>query len=74
VSSDNFYWINKHPDGGYAVEQGFASDEEDFTFTDRCTKFKSYKEAQKYAYLEYSEYGVVDLIEEPERASQANRT
>ena len=61
MSSDNFYFIDYHPKGGYAVEMCFASDYEEgesVKITDRCTRFDSLKEAEHYAFTEYSEYGV----------------
>ena len=64
MSADNFYIVRKHPFGGYAAVQGFASDVDDNDMqiypeaevTDQ--QFKSIGEALNWAVSQYSEYGV----------------
>jgi hypothetical protein len=78
MSADNFYIVRKHPFGGYAAVQGFASDVDDndeqiypeANVTDQ--QFKSIGEALNWAVMEYSEYGV-DVHPECESKSVIRR-
>lgn len=64
MSADNFYIVRKHPFGGFAAVQGFASDVDEndeqiypeVNVTDQ--QFKSIGEALNWAVIQYSEYGV----------------
>lgn len=57
MSADNFFYIDKHPSGGYAAEMGFASDDSFPPITDSSPRFETLTEAIRYAGTEYSEYG-----------------
>lgn len=78
MSSDNFYIVRKHPFGGFAAVQGFASDVDEndeqiypeASVTDK--QFKTIGEALNYAVTEYSEYGV-DVHPECESKSRLKR-
>jgi len=74
VSSDNYYLIRKHPDGGYLVTCEFVSEESPLTTAEVLAwhtgheRYATLAEAQEYAYGEYSEYGVsydfpVEIVE-----------
>lgn len=64
MSADNFYLIRKHPLGGYAAVQGFASDVDDndeqimpeAEITD--TQFSTWQKAFDWASFQYAEYGL----------------
>lgn len=58
MSADNFYFITRHPLGGYAVLMGFASFDEPLVATAESMRFDSLPDAITYANEEYSEYGV----------------
>ena len=58
MSADNYYVIRKHPQGGYAAVQGFASDENMPEANSGYESFVSINEALNEANKDYSEYGV----------------
>ena len=78
MSSDNFYVVRKHPFGGFAAVQGFASDVDDndeqimpeAQITDH--KFNTISEALSWAGYQYAEYGV-DIHPECEPKSVVKR-
>ena len=60
MSADNYFVVYPHPSGeGFAVVQGFASDEGVRSPSLEDTMYPTIDEALNYAYGEYSEYGVV---------------
>jgi hypothetical protein len=66
MSSDNFYVVRKHPDGGYTYVMGFASHdvEKDGSFKydlpvgKGSTRYTTFDDALNSALEDYSEYGV----------------
>lgn len=58
MSADNYYVIRKHPFGGYAAVQGFASDEETPEATEKHQQFETLSDAILWTEGEYIEYGV----------------
>jgi len=59
MSSDNFYFVGKHPEGGFGVTMGFASDNDEIVISRDDPKFDSFREAKEFAHAQYSEYGVI---------------
>jgi hypothetical protein len=67
MSSDNFYVVRKHTEGGFTYVMGFASQDvdEDGTFNldlpvnKNNKQYKTFDEALTAALEDYSEYGVV---------------
>lgn len=67
MSSDNYFVVRKHPEGGYTYVMGFESDPlntENNIFVDIKVKdtdpiFTDYEDALNAALSDYSEYGVV---------------
>jgi hypothetical protein len=57
MSADNYYLVGKHPLGGYAVEMGFASDDEVPEITEKSLRFETLREAELYESEHYAEYG-----------------
>lgn len=58
MSADNFFFITRHPLGGFAVLMGFSSSDAPLVATKKSMKFETFPEAMTYANGEYSEYGV----------------
>lgn len=58
MSADNYFLITTHPKGGFAVVQGFASDDETPVAEESDRQFLHFDEAESEAFSEYSEYGV----------------
>jgi len=67
MSSDNYFVVRKHPDGGYTYVTGFESDYAntesnifvDIKVRDTDPIFTDYEDALNAALSDYSEYGVV---------------
>jgi hypothetical protein len=67
MSSDNYFVVRKHPEGGYTYVMGFESDyenNESHVFVNIKVKdsdpiFTDYEDALNAALADYSEYGVV---------------
>lgn len=67
MSSDNFYVVRKHPEGGFTYIMGFASNdvEKDGSFRydlpirSGAVKYKTFDDALNAALEDYSEYGVI---------------
>lgn len=67
MSSDNFYVVRKHADGGFTYVMGFASHDinEDGTFnlnippSKNNKQYKTFDDALNTALEDYSEYGVI---------------
>jgi hypothetical protein len=67
MSSDNYFVVRKHIDGGYTYVTGFESDPEnvgetvflDIPVGKHHPTYYSYEEALTAALEDYSEYGVV---------------
>lgn len=58
MSSDNFYYVQRHPEGHWTATMGFASDDT-LPFADRTDpEFMTVVDALDYALAQYSEYGV----------------
>jgi hypothetical protein len=60
MSSDDFYLIRKHPNGGFAAVHGFASDKNknELEATTKHLQFKTKNDALNYGLNKYPEYGV----------------
>jgi hypothetical protein len=66
MSSDNFYVVRKHPEGGYTYITGFASFDinkdgsfkYDLPVNNNNVKYKTFDDALNAALEDYSEYGV----------------
>lgn len=75
MSSDNYYVVGPHPDGGYGVAMGFMSEwetaEEDPKITSTSLRFDTVDAAWDYATGEYSEYGVFKVLDESADAAEA---
>lgn len=84
MSSDNFYVVRKHTDGGFTYVVGFAShdvDEDgafnlDLPINQNSKQYKTFDEALTAALEDYSEYGVIthpECEEEEEDESMSQR-
>lgn len=58
MSADNYYYVQRHPLGGWAATMGFASDDMVPFARLTDTQFVSVTEAMEWAFTQYSEYGV----------------
>lgn len=59
MSSDNYYVIRKHPDGGFAAVMGFASDDETPRVNRRRhASYPTVDAAAESVSDEYTEYGI----------------
>jgi hypothetical protein len=58
MSADNYYVIRRHPAGGFAAVQGFASEDSEPRARMDHQQFKTIDEAEDMAHNEYTEYGV----------------
>lgn len=74
MSSDNYYLICAHPDGGYAAAMGFMSDNEPVAASADNRSFSTIAQAGAWAEKQDSEYAVAlsgDLVEEHRRQLRA---
>lgn len=58
MSSDNYYLIRNHPNGGFAVVMGFSSDSNAPSATEDSKQFETIDDAADSVANEYSEYGI----------------
>ena len=75
MSSDNYYIVGPHPDGGYGVAMGFMSEwdtsEEDPKITSTSPRFDTEDAAWDYAINEPAEYGVFKVLDESVDTTEA---
>ena len=58
MSADNYYFITKHPNGGWTAIMGFMSDESPTMPSADDVQFRTVAEAVCYAQEDWTEYGV----------------